>query len=689
MNKIYSTNKFITIIMSNFLFPEPQPSWEDNNPINILPLSSNVLNIALTAAKSELQKFLASPTALEKLDQVFDITDRNAADILIENSAVGIFEQIPHLQIVNDAAMNGAQGAFSEATNTIYLSDSLVRGDSLKVQEVLLEELGHKFDTLLNPGGDTPGDEGELFKDIVLGLPLSQPELLRIQTENDFGTIVIDNQIIPVEQAQKNSTDATGDGKADAIVANNDGVYVRRSNGSKFLPNEKWIDIPFWGSIGTGFADVTGDGKADAIASNNDGVYVRRSDGSKFLPNEKWTDIGYSGTQGTWFADVTGDGKADAIVSNNDGVYIRRSDGSKFLPNEKWTEIGFLGSKGTWFADVTGDGKADAIVANNDGVYIRRSDGNKFLPNEKWIDIPFWGSIGTWFADVTGDGKADAIASNNDGVYIRRSDGNKFLPNEKWTEIGFLGSKAAGFGDVTGDGKADAIVSNEDGVYVRRSNGSKFLPNEKWTDIGYFGTKGTWFGDVALTGTSLTPPVQSGNPAIDIQLVYPYGGFTDPQKAIFEQAAQNWERVITKDKVPYGVLKIAITQGTTSMAGGNLASWIGAETYPADQEPPKIRWDWTTNPNIDGHNRTNFNSAYINGYSKNNLIRLTMHEIGHALGLNEAQNDLSLYDTQGNSLMDLRIPANGGQDMTITEGMNKKLESLGYGVNRSPSINWY
>jgi hypothetical protein len=472
-------------------------------------LEPNSLNFALNQVQLKLQTFFATSTASEQLNQVFDVTDQNASNFLIANGKNGIFD-IPQLQILPDIAMNGAQAAFSLAKDTIYLADSLVGGSTLDIEKVIIEELGHKFDALLNPGMDTPGDEGELFKDIVLGLPLSQPELLRIQTENDFGTVIVDNQVISVEQAQKNSTDATGDGKADAIVANNDGVYVRRSNGSKFLPNEKWIDIPFWGSIGTGFADVTGDGKADAIASNNDGVYVRRSDGSKFLPNEKWTDIGYSGTQGTWFADVTGDGKADAIVSNNDGVYVRRSDGSKFLPNEKWTEIGYLGSKGTWFADVTGDGKADAIVANNDGVYIRRSNGSKFLPNEKWTDIGYWGSQGTWFADVTGDGKADAIASNNDGVYIRRSDGSKFLPNEKWTEIGFLGTKAAGFGDVTGDGKADAIVSNNDGVYVRRSNGSKFLPNEKWTDIGYWGSKGTWFGDVALTGTSSTPPPPPG-----------------------------------------------------------------------------------------------------------------------------------------------------------------------------------
>ena len=163
-----------------------------------------------------------------------------------------------------------------------------------------------------------------------------------------------------------------------------------------------------------------------------------------------------------------------------------------------------------------------------------------------------------------------------------------------------------------------------------------------------------------------------GNPKLDIQLVYPYGGFTQSQRNIFEQAAQNWEKVITKDKVPDGVLKIAITQGSTRMEGGNFAG-IGAETYPADYEPPNIRYDWTTNPNLDGHNRTNFNSAYINTYSNNQLMRLIMHEMGHALGLNEAQNDQTLFDTRGDSLMDWRVPAQGGQDMTITEGMNKKL----------------
>ena len=80
----------------------------------------------------------------------------------------------------------------------------------------------------------------------------------------------------------------TGDGKADAIVVNTDGpapnfVVVRRSTGKGFAPNEPWIpDTPYYGSRGTYFADVNGDGKADAIVVNDDGVTVRLSNGSKF-----------------------------------------------------------------------------------------------------------------------------------------------------------------------------------------------------------------------------------------------------------------------------------------------------------------------------------------------------------------------------------------------------------------------
>ena len=142
---------------------------------------------------------------------------------------------------------------------------------------------------------------------------------------------------------------------------------------AQFAPIENWTHGPYYGGRGTFFADVTGDGKADAIVVNDDTVTVRRSNGGQFTPNENWTHGPYYGSRGTMFADVDGDGKADAIMVNDDTVTVRRSDGSQFTPNENWTQGHYYGSRGAFFGDVTGDGKADAIVVNDDTVTVRRS----------------------------------------------------------------------------------------------------------------------------------------------------------------------------------------------------------------------------------------------------------------------------------------------------------------------------
>jgi hypothetical protein len=92
-----------------------------------------------------------------------------------------------------------------------------------------------------------------------------------------------------------------------------------------FEPNESWTRGAYYGSRGTYFADVTGDGRADAIVVNNDTVTVRRSTGSSFTGNEDWTRGAYYGSRNTMFADATGDRRADAIVVNDDGVTVRRS----------------------------------------------------------------------------------------------------------------------------------------------------------------------------------------------------------------------------------------------------------------------------------------------------------------------------------------------------------------------------
>ncbi|NJN30260.1 MAG: S8 family serine peptidase [Synechococcales cyanobacterium RM1_1_8] len=97
--------------------------------------------------------------------------------------------------------MGGARGAYSRDRNTIYLAASSLEVDNLTgLQGTLIEEVGHYIDTLLNPDGETPGDEGELFRSVVLGNALGDAELLQVRAEDDFGVITLDGVAIAVEQ---------------------------------------------------------------------------------------------------------------------------------------------------------------------------------------------------------------------------------------------------------------------------------------------------------------------------------------------------------------------------------------------------------------------------------------------------------------------------------------------------------
>jgi len=194
-----------------------------------------------------------------------------------------------------------------------------------------------------------------------------------------------------------------------------------------FGPTVNWTSNPYYGNRGTFFADVTGDGRADAIVVNDESipfgrVVVRPSDGSQFLPNQEWTSEPYYGTRGTFFADVTGDQLADAIVVNDSRITVRRSTGARFAGNVDWTLDPFFGTRGTFFASVVTGCFADAIKVTDSGIKVRPSWGGGFAStDEAWTSDLFYGTRGTFFADVTGDGRADAIAVNDLGIKVRKS----------------------------------------------------------------------------------------------------------------------------------------------------------------------------------------------------------------------------------------------------------------------------
>jgi len=297
------------------------------------------------------------------------------------------------------------------------------------------------------------------------------------------------------------SSDANGDGKADLIAIQPNGIFACISTGTSFAPRSSWNGTfhPFYGSVGTTAADVTGDGKADAIAVGNGhglfanaGATVRVSNGSVFTYPTFWRDP-YYGSYVTAFADVDGDGKADDIVVNSDLITVQLSTGTRFGSVSHWTQNPFYGSIGTYVADVNGDGKADAIALNNGlramtGITVRPSTGTSFGHAQIWYGGAYYGSHGTFFADINGDGKDDVVAVNNNGVYARLSLGNSFGPNRNWAPP-FYGSHGTFIADVNGDGKADAIAVNDNSTSVRLSNGTFFTQGRLW------GT-GQCYGDI-------------------------------------------------------------------------------------------------------------------------------------------------------------------------------------------------
>ena len=152
---------------------------------------------------------------------------------------------------------------------------------------------------------------------------------------------------------QTDLADVDGDGRAD-VIANHgaDGLWVRRArdpNGG-FGPGfaidlEAWTidDGPFERATFTAdrvlaFGDVDGDGRADALAVRFDGIYVRRSTGDAFLPEQRWTDAPALGQRATRFADVTGDGRVDVVLIDHDADRVLVSTGDGFAPfGVPWT----------------------------------------------------------------------------------------------------------------------------------------------------------------------------------------------------------------------------------------------------------------------------------------------------------------------------------------------------------------
>ncbi|MFO7629164.1 MAG: hypothetical protein R6W06_06550, partial [Prochlorococcaceae cyanobacterium] len=150
------------------------------------------LNTALALVWAELASRASEQSFLDLLAEVFGASPEAAADLatrLAAGDTLGL-----RYEIETGAEMEGAAGAYAvvgdNGVATIYISGEwLANASDDQIRMVLLEEIGHSFDTELNGGVDTAGDEGELFANLFSGVELSEEQRSAILAENDSTTL--------------------------------------------------------------------------------------------------------------------------------------------------------------------------------------------------------------------------------------------------------------------------------------------------------------------------------------------------------------------------------------------------------------------------------------------------------------------------------------------------------------------
>ncbi len=163
-----------------------------------------LLKQSFIQATAQLKHFARQDNYLSELQIAFGANFDPAIAIDIASQfRAGDFRVLPKLQVLTEGELGKANGAYTRELDRILISsDFLVQmnGDVNAVAELLIEEIGHKLDYLLNGDVDSPGDEGAIFLLLVTGYPLSEEILAALRATNDRDIVTVGGRQISIEK---------------------------------------------------------------------------------------------------------------------------------------------------------------------------------------------------------------------------------------------------------------------------------------------------------------------------------------------------------------------------------------------------------------------------------------------------------------------------------------------------------
>jgi hypothetical protein len=249
---------------------------------------NNLILTALELAEKQLHDFANSPDFQTKMQLNFGVQVDIQVDIteIQKDWQNKDFSIIPNIQVRLETELDGAMGAYAQATNTIYLSQDFLNQNTANVgsiTSVLLEEIGHAVDAKINTV-DTPGEEGAIFAGLVQGKTLEPDQFQELKAKNDTATINLDGQILQIEKATTGFVSGGFEGSQKTIKLDSKGGGTVKYEYQMFtIPDQLILRYEGKEILNTGFVsgDKTGtvsipQGKSDELqvilATNDSGT---------------------------------------------------------------------------------------------------------------------------------------------------------------------------------------------------------------------------------------------------------------------------------------------------------------------------------------------------------------------------------------------------------------------------------